>query len=81
MVIDAANTGDYTKEIDDMAIERARLDKEVMDCLLLAPKETTPIRVEQVQDIDKVKIRTDLKSETLTNDATPVEFTIWTKEF
>ena len=81
MVIDAVNTGDYTKEIDNMAIERARLDKEVMDCLLLAPKESTPIRVEQAQEIDKVKIRTDLKTETLTNDATPVEFRIWTKEF
>ena len=64
-----------------MAIERARLDKEVTDCLLLAPKETTPIGVEQAQDIDKVKIRTDLKPETLTNDATQVEFRIWTKEF
>ena len=81
MVIDAANTGDYTMEIDNMAIERARLDKEVTDCLLLAPKETTPIRVEQTQDKDKVKIRTDLKPETLTNDATPVELRIWTKKF
>ena len=64
-----------------MAIERARLDKEVTHCLLLAPKETAPIRVEQAQEIDKVKIRTDLNPETLTNDATPVEFRIWTKEF
>ena len=78
MVIGAANTGDYTKEIDNMAIEQARLDKEVTDCLLLAPKETTSIR-EQAQDKDKVKIRTDLKPETLMNDATPVEFRIWTK--
>ena len=81
MVIEPASKGDYTKEIDNMAIEQARLDKEVTDCLLLAPKETTPIRVKPVQDIDKVKIRTDLKPETLTNDATPVEFRIWTKEF
>ena len=28
MVIDAANTGDYTKEIDNMAIDWARLDKD-----------------------------------------------------
>ena len=80
MVIDAANTGDSTKEIDNMAIERARLNKEVTDCLLLAPKETTPIRLEQAQETYKVKIRADLKQETLTNDATPVEFRIWTKE-
>ena len=80
MVIDPANTGDHTKEIDNMVMLRARLDKEVMDCLLLAPKETTPIPVEQAQDIDKVKIRTDIKPETLTNNATPAEFRIWTKE-
>ena len=81
MVIDAANTGDYVKEIDNMTVERARLDKEATDCILLTPKETTPIRVEQAQETDKVKIRVDLKLETLTNDATPVEFRIWTKEF
>ena len=81
MSIDTANMGDYTKEIDNMTIERARLDKEVMDCSLLAPKEITPIRVETAQDTDKVKIRTDLKPETLTNDATSMEFRIWTKEF
>lgn len=33
------------------------------------------------QDKDKVKIRTDLKPNTLTNDATTVEFRIGTKEF
>ena len=32
-------------------------------------------------ETDKVKIRVDLKPETLANDATPVEFRIWTKEF
>ena len=41
----------------------------------------TPIRIEQPQEVDKVKIRVDLKPETLTNDATPIEFRIWTKEF
>ena len=75
MVMHAANMGEYTKEMDKMTIERARLDKEVTDCLLLAPKETTP------QETNKVKIRTDLKPETLTNNATLVEFRIWTKEF
>ena len=79
MVIGAANTGDYAKEIDYMTIEPARLDKEVTDCLLLAPKETTPVRVEQAQETYKVKIRVDLKPETLTNDATLVEFRIWMK--
>ena len=73
-VIDAANMGEYTKEIDKMTMERARLGKELTDCLLLAPKETTPIRVETDQDTDKVKIGTDLKPETFTNDATLVEF-------
>ena len=34
-----------------------------------------------MQENDKVKIRVDLKPETLTKDATPVEFRIWTKEF
>ena len=81
MVIDAANTEDYVKEIDNMTVEQARLNKEVTDCLLHAPKETKPIRVEQAQETDKVKIRVDLNPETLTNDATPVEFRIWTKEF
>ena len=81
MVIDAINTAEYVKEIDNMTTERARLDKEVTDCFLVAPKETTPIRIEQTQETDKVKIRVDLKPETLTNDATPVEFRIWTKEF
>ena len=77
MVIDAANTTrDYAKEIDNMTVERARLDIEVADCLLLAPKETKPIRVEQAQETDKVKIKVDLQLETLTNDATPVEFRI-----
>ena len=61
MVIDAENTADYVKEIDTMATERARLDKEVTDCLLVAPKETTPIRIEQQHEVDKVKIRVDLK--------------------
>ena len=37
--------------------------------------------MEQAQETDKVKIRVDLKPETLTNDATPLEFRIWTKEF
>ena len=64
-----------------MTIEWARLNKEVTDCLLVVPKETTPIRIEQSQEIDKVKIGVNLKPETLTNDATPVEFRIWTKEF
>ena len=73
MVIDAINTAEYVKEIDNMTTERARLDKEVTDCLLVAPKETTPIRIEQPQEIDKVKIRVDLKPETLTNNATPVK--------
>ena len=81
MVIDAINTAEYVKEIDTMTTERARLDKEVTDCLLVAPKETTPIRIEQPHEVDKVKIRVDLKPETLANDATPVEFRIWTKEF
>ena len=81
MVIDAINTAEYVKEIDNMTVERARLDKEVTDCLLVAPKETTPIRIEQTQETDKIKIRVDLKPETLTNKATPVEFRIWTKEF
>ena len=80
MVIDAANMGEYTKEIDNMTMERARLDKEETDCLLLAPKETTPIRVETAQETDQVKIRTDIKPKTVTNDATPIEFRIWTKE-
>ena len=80
MVIDTANMADYAKEID-MTVERARLDKESTDCLLLEPKEATPVRIEAPQDTDKVKIRTDLKPETLTNNATPVEFRIWTKEF
>ena len=79
MVIDAINTAEYVKEIDTMTTERARLDKEVTDSLLAAPKETTPIK--QPHEADKVKIRVDLKPETLTNDATPVEFRIWTKEF
>ena len=70
----------YTKKCD-VTTERARLDKEVTDCLLVAPKETTPIRIEQPHEADKVKIKVDLKPETLTNDATPVEFRIWTKEF
>ena len=43
MVIDVINTAEYVKEIDNMATERARLDKEVTDCLLVAPKDTTPI--------------------------------------
>ena len=81
MVIDAENTADYVKEIDTMATERARLDKEVTDCLLVAPKETTPIRIEPQHEVDKVKIRVDLKPDTLAHDATPVEFRIWTKEF
>ena len=81
MVIDAINTAEYVKEIGNMTTERARLDKEVTDCLLVAPKETTPIRIEQPQEVDKVKIRVDLKPETLTNDTIPVEFRIWTKEF
>ena len=42
MVIDAAHKDDYAKEIDNMATEQARLDKEVTDCLLFAPKEATP---------------------------------------
>ena len=79
-VIDTANMGDYAKEIDNMTIKRARLDKEVTDCLLLAPKEATLVCIETPQDADKVKIRTDLKPETLTKDATPVELKIWTKE-
>ena len=41
MVIDAINTAEYVKEIENMAVERARLDKEVTDCLLVAPKEAT----------------------------------------
>ena len=81
MVIDAANTEDCVKEIANITVERARLHKEVTDCLLVAPKETTPYRVEQAQEIDKMKIRVDLRPETLTNDATAVEFRIWTKEF
>ena len=59
MVIDAINTAEYVKEIDNMTTERARLDKEVTDCLLVAPKETTPVRIEQPHEIDKVKIRVD----------------------
>ena len=81
MATDATNMGDYTKEIDNMTIKRARLDKEVTDCLLLATKEATPVCIEAPQEADKVKIRTDLKPETLTNNASPVEFRIWTKEF
>ena len=81
MVIDAINTAEYVKEIDNMTVERAKLNKEVTDCLLVAPKEATPVRIEQPQKTNKVKIRVDLKPETLTNDATPVEFRIWKKEF
>ena len=81
MVIDAANMGDYAKEIDYMTTERARLEKEVTECLLLAPKEATPVRIEAPHNTDKVKIRKYFKPETLTNNATPVEFRIWTKEF
>ena len=61
IVIDAINTAEYVKEIDNMTAERARLDKEVTDCLLVAPKEATPIQIEQPQETDKVKIRVDLK--------------------
>ena len=61
MVIDSANIEDYAKEIDNMTMEQARLDKEVTECLLLAPKEATPVRIEASQDTDKVKLRTDLK--------------------
>ena len=81
MVIGGANMGDYAKEINNMTIERARLNKEVTECLLLAPKEATPVRIEAPQDTDKVKIRTDLKTGTLTYDTTPVKFRISTKEF
>ena len=81
MVIDAINTAEYVKEIDNMTAERARLDKEVTDCLLIVPKEATPIRIEQPQETNKVKLRVGLKPETLTSNATPVEFKIWTKEF
>ena len=66
--------------IENMTIKRAKLDKEVMECLLLAPKEGTPVHIEAPQDTDKVKSRRDLKPKTLTNDATQVEFRIWTKE-
>ena len=45
MVIAAINTAEYVKEIDNMTTERARIDKEVTNCLLVAPKETTPIRI------------------------------------
>ena len=71
----------YVKEIDTLTTERARLDKEATDCLLVTPKETTPIQIKPPHEVDKVKIRVDLKPETLANDATPVEFRIWTKEF
>ena len=81
MVIDAANLDDFAKEIDNMTTERARLDIQVTECLLLAAKEATPVQIEAPQDTDKVKIRTNLKPDTLTNDATPVKFRIWTKEF
>ena len=64
MFIDTDNIGDYTKEIDNMAMELARLDKEVMECLLLAPKKATPVHIEAPQDKDEVKIRTYLKPET-----------------
>ena len=62
------------QKIDNKTVEWARLDKEVTYCLLVAPKETTPIRVEQSQETDKLIIRIDLKPETLTNNATPLEF-------
>ena len=42
-------------------------------------KEAMPIPMEISQDKDKVNIRRDLKPDTLTNDAPPVEFRIWTK--
>ena len=41
-------------EINNMTIERARLDKEVTYCLLLAPMETTPICKETPKDTDKL---------------------------
>ena len=81
MVIDPVNMGDYMKETDNMTIEWERLNIEVTGCLLLAPKEIPPIRIETPQKTDKEKIRTILKPETLINDAAPVEFRIWTKEF
>ena len=72
---------DYAKEIDNMAMEQARLDKDVTDCLLLAPKEAKPVCIEAPQDTDEVKKTTDLNPDTLTNDATSVEFRIWTNKF
>ena len=35
IVIDAANTEEYTKEINTMASKRVSLDRGVMECLLL----------------------------------------------
>ena len=49
-----------------MTSEKARLDREFTECLLLAPKAATPIPMEISLDKDKVKIRTDLKPNTLT---------------
>ena len=59
MVIDAANLEDRVKEIDNMTTERARLNKEVTECLLLAPKEATLVHIEAPLNTDKVKIRRD----------------------
>ena len=46
MVIDAANMKEYTKEIDTMTSERARLDMEVKESLFLS-------RQRQGQDQEK----------------------------
>lgn len=80
MVINAKNMDQYSDKIDTMTSERERLEKEVTECLLLAPKEATRIPMKVSQDKDNVKIRADLKPDTVANDATPVKFRIWTKE-
>ena len=43
MVIDTANMEEYTKEINTMTSDRARLNREVAECVLLAHKEASPI--------------------------------------
>ena len=73
-------------KLSAMTVEKIKINSEICEVYTAAPPETQnflePIKIAPTDTLEnKVKIRTDLKPDTLSVDSTPVEYKLWAKSW
>jgi hypothetical protein len=76
--VDKENEGDYNEQLDQINDEITEITRDVAQ----ACEDMEPEEISVVGDSHTgMRVRTDLKPNTLSADATPVEFTTWKEDF